>query len=788
MATDKQQTSTTVLAYDIDQRSVNRVLKATDSVEKAFTSSLDSLGDYAPVTKMAMRSVQVGFDNLDARLVDHQRTIDDVADLYRDLARQEEMLADSGWLDALRDEAQAADDAADAYERMGGAKEDAAGVSVGSSASGGRGALDTIDSAAGKGAQILSGLGQGEAANAVGLIGDAVSAVATFGPVAGAAVAAGGLLAAAVGHVQAAFEAAKQEAEDYAARQDALAQLTASGATSADYQRQITEAEASRRELIGDTSALLAYKNQIDSLDDTIANLIVDLTDPAIDYDPDNPDRRAQTQALLDQARAAQQQLVGGITEAFDGQITSYSSLEQNIEANQQRIESYSDDIVTLTAEMRSAGVAENDRLQLIKDAQADADRQVQQQMDIEREADALTAEQRQARIQELIAEREAIQRALSEQGISVEYQKQLQEQLEGVNERIDWFGENLDTTADRLDRVAKAQERLNEINDMVSEATDDVFAANENLTKAYQSALEATNAWNEAVFTHEANLNQIATDTLAKREEAQAKADEDLLKSQQQTAKKITDIVKKTNASLATAIANRDVLAYITAKQSQDDQLEQEKDAYREREKELQDTLRKQLDDQDKANREAVARENQRWDAERTIRLRANQQAMIDVQNAENAQRAVTQQSNLSQLALMEMRARGEASIYQSMASTAAFYLDYMANRSAQAWSAMGTAINSSASLGGGGRRTTPTAFADGGLVTSPGLAMLHSPEIIIPLKPAGKSPLPSSITNNQNVGGPTINITGMTPQQVVDQVTGVIWNYFDRAGLIQG
>ena len=785
---DKQQTSTTVLAYEVDQKSVNRVLKATDNVEKAITGSLAELGDYAPVTKMAMKGVIAGFDNLDIRLVDHQRTINDVSDLYRDLARQEDMLADSAWLDALRDEADAADDAAAAYERMGDAKDDAAGASAGGSGSRGGGALGTIDSAAGKGAQILSGLGQGEAANAVGLIGDAVSAIAAFGPVAGAAVVAGGALTAVIGHVQAAFEAAKQEAEDYAARQDALAQLTASGATSADYQRQIDEAEAVRQGLVQDTSALQAYKNQIDSLDETIANLVVDLTDPAIDYDPDNPNRRAETQALLDQARAAQQQLVGGITEAFDGQITSYDALAQNIEINQKNIEEYSDSIATLSAEMRSAGVAENDRLQLLQEAQEEADRQVQQQLAIESEADALTAEQRQARIQELIAEREALQRALSEQGISIEYQKELQTQLEGVNARIDWFGENLDTTADRLDRVVKAQERLNEVNDMVSEATDNVFAANEKLGEAYKSALEATNAWNEAVFTHEANLNQIATETLAKREELQAKADEDILKSQQQMAKKILDITKKTNATISNAIAARDVLAYIMAKEAQKDQLQQEEDAYKEREKELQDSLRKQLDDQDKANREALAKENQRWEAERAIRLRANQQAMADVQNAENAQRAVTQNSNVAQLALMEMRARGEASIYQSMASTAAFYLDYMAGRSAAVWSSMATAINSSASLGGGGNRTTPTAFADGGLVTSPGLAMLHSPEIIIPLKPAGKSPLPSSITNNQNVGGPTFNIQGMTPQQIITQVTDTLHDYFSRAGLIQG
>ena len=64
----------------------------------------------------------------------------------------------------------------------------------------------------------------------------------------------------------------------------------------------------------------------------------------------------------------------------------------------------------------------------------------------------------------------------------------------------------------------------------------------------------------------------------------------------------------------------------------------------------------------------------------------------------------------------------------------------------------------------------------------------MLHSPEVIIPLKPAGRMPLPSSVTNNQNMGGPTFNIQGMTPQQIITQVTDTLHDYFSRAGLIQG
>lgn len=791
MANDKKQTSTTVLAYDLDQQSITRTIRGgPDRVEKAITNSLDVLGDYGPITKMNLLAVEQGFKSLDRNISMHQRTIDDLGGTYAEVARQEDMLADSDWLTNLRAETEAADNAADSFERLETAKEGAAGARSGSGGSpSAGGGLETVDRIGSSASQILSGIDQGGLANVAGLVADAASATALFGPAAAVAAVAGGAFTLVMSEVGRKFEEAKEEAEDYATRLDALAQLTASGATSEDYQRQIDENERARQGFIENTSSLLAYKNQIDSLDETIANLVVDLTDPAIDFDPDNPNRRAQTQALLDQARAAQTQLMGGITEAFDGQITNYDALDQTIQRNQERIEEYTADLVTLEAEMYSAGVASNDAREALRRQQEETDQQVQQQMEIEREADAMTAEQRRARIEELIAEREALQRAASEQGISAEYSAQLAEQLEGVNARISWFSEHLDSTADKLQRVADAQEELNTIQERVTDATDEVLDANTRLTEAYQSALEATNAYNTALFEHEAALNQITTEDLAKREELETKANADRVKLQEASAKKVRDIQKKSDASLIAAIANRDVLAYNQAKDAAVEQASAEEESYKEREKELSDSLRQQLADQDKALRQAVDRENQRWEQERQTRVRANQQALIDTQNAENAQRMVQQQSNVAALNLMQYRATGEAQLYEGMARNAEFWLTYMANRTSAAWQAMATATASPLSGGGGGvGRAMPTAFADGGIVTSPGLAMLHSPEVIIPLKPAGRMPLPSSVTNNQNMGGPTFNIQGMTPQQIITQVTDTLHDYFSRAGLIQG
>lgn len=783
---DKTQVASTILRYLVDEKSVRRALAANEEIEDLFgQTSKAELTAADAAKKLNLEFAQLSRAKAISALTDETIRLGNATDDWESsLARVSAELANIG---ASDDEIrQVADALADAQNASQGIEMPTANMASGA-ARGAGGGLDMADRLGSSASQILGGLDQGGLANAAGLIADAASATALFGPAAAAAAVAGGAFTLVMGEINRKFEEAKQEAEDYAARLDALAQLTASGATSEDYQRQIEEAERARQSLVEDTSRLQDYKNQIDSLDETIANLVVDLTDPAIDYDPDNPNRRAQTQALLDEARAAQQQLVGGISEAFDGQITSYEALNQNLTVNQANIEQYTDDIATLSAEMRSAGVAANDAREELRRQQAETDQAVQQQMEIEREADAMTAEQRRERIQELIAEREALQRAASEQGISAEYSAQLADQLEGVNARIRWFGENLDTTADKLQRVTEAQEQLNTIQERVNDATDAVLDANTRLAEAHQSALEATNAYNTALFEHEAALNQIATEDLAKREEAETKANADRVKLQEASAKKIRDIQKKTDASLLNAIANRDVLAYRQAKDAAAEQANAEEESYKEREKELRDSLRQQLADQDKALRQAVDRENQRWDQERATRVRANQQALIDVQNAENAQRALQQQSNIAALNLMQYRATGEAQLYESMARNAEFWLTYMANRSAAAWSAMATATKSTASLGGGGTtRATPTAFADGGVVTSDGLAMLHAPEVIVPLKAAGKAPL-SSVSNITNTaGGITINAMGSTRAQIRAQVYEELESAMTRAGLI--
>ena len=772
----KENKSVTVLSYSVDDAAISRVLKATDKVEKAIETSVGGLGDYAPATKLAMRSVEASFQNLDLRLADHGRTVDEITMLYRDLERAETSLADSEWLDELRAETSAAEQAATAYDNLADSKQSAARTSGGGGAGGS--ALDVADNAASKAGQILSGLGQGEAANAAGLIGDTLSAITAFGPAAGVAAAAGGAIALVMGEINRQWEEGKKKAEDYAARLNALAQMTAGGATSEDYQRQIDEAAAAKAALEADNAALQAYQANVQSIQDTIVGLINNPLLASPDLEVSKPYRD-----LLEQARDAEQQLFAGLPATFGSAITGYDQLNRAIEVNQANIDQYASDIETLGLEMRSAGVLENDRRAQLEAEQAAADAAARREMEINAELDSMTSDQRRAKIQELIKEREALQLAASYTGLSTEYQNELAASLADVNERINIFASDVWTTADALDASAKAAEELEAVQARYSDATDDVFQATTAVVEAYEKAAKATEEYNQAIAEHEANLAQIEADRIAKRDELRTKAAEDEIKAEEATAKKLRDIQRKADLSMLSAIANRDALAYKQAKDAAEEQIKTETDSLAERKKELRDALEEQLDDQDKAARQAVAREEQRWNEERAVRIRANQLALVDVQNAENAQRAARQNANVAALALMEMRATGEAQIYSDMAMNADFWLTYMENRSAAAWAAIAAAMGGSG-IGGGAGGAQPTPFADGGLVTSSGLAMLHAPEVIVPLRPAGKAPLSSTTTIHQNAGGVTLNIAGSTPGQIRREVDRQLDGYFRKAG----
>ena len=135
-----------------------------------------------------------------------------------------------------------------------------------------------------------------------------------------------------------------------------------------------------------------------------------------------------------------------------------------------------------------------------------------------------------------------------------------------------------------------------------------------------------------------------------------------------------------------------------------------------------------------------------------------------------------------------MELRATGEATVYQRMVAQQDFYLGYMEQRAAAAWAAMAQVIGTGSGIGGrmAGSMAQATPFADGGSVTSTGYALLHAGEVVYtPIRPAGREPLSSSSTISNNMGGITLQIKGVTRAQIKQEVNAELDYLFDKAGM---
>jgi|GEM_PF-3993508 len=792
MAAEKQ-TSVTVLSYEVDSGSISRVVKATDKVQNSIADSLEVLGDYAPVTKMAMRSIEVGFNTVERAVREQYNAVDDLQDMYTSLARTEDQLTDGEWLDALRAEGTAAEQVTDSYQRLEAAKRGAADVQPGrggNATENARQGLGDLSSLLGAGSSALGVESLSGAGDLLGFIEYAplaVGALAALTPPMIALTAAGAALALVIGENQKRFKEAKEDAEEYVALQGQVNELLAGGTTSADLQGVIDRQQADIDRIQNNTTMLEGFQSRLDEAQAAAAAAQDAMINPLTEFDeagnliPTDSEPALQRYMELQAAEVA---ILAELSAATEGKITDEARLSEVLVQNSENQGALEDSINATSAALYTAEVAANDAAQALAESTAIRDRAVQREMDINRELDAMTAEQRRERIQELTREREALQQAISYQGISTEYHEELSQQLDNVNERIAIFGSNLDTTADRAERSAKALEALEEQQQIMSDLTDQLFTAQERETQAKEAAINALNEYTKAEFAFSANIAKIQTDYNAKRGETEDKAREEQEKAADASAKRIADITRKSNVTLANAIGARDALAYFLAKQAAKEQIDSEKESLKEREKELRDSLRKQLEDQDKAARQAVDREKARWEEEKQTRLRAQQQIAVDLQNAENAVKAIRQNANVQSLALMELRVTGEMNAYSGMARNADFWLTYMEDRNARAWEAMAAAMGNGG--GGGTGRPTPTPFAMDSDVTRTGLALLHAGERVYPpIQSAGRQSLSQSTITNNNMGGFNPIIKGVSRAAIRREVNRELDRVLDAAGI---
>lgn len=740
-----KQVSKTVVQYEVDSASINRVVKSADKVEAAITDSLEVIGDYSPVTRAAMSSVETGFEGL-------RRSIQ----------------ADQAELNDLRLDLLALDDLVVTPEVR---------VTQSGGAAAGTNGLDVLDRASASASQILGGLGQSELANSAGLFGDAVSSIVAFGPAAGVAVAAGGALTLVISEINAEQErqreAVRATVEELKKEVDTRNELVAAIAAGdpAGINAQIAALEGQARAVEQEVITPLLEQQQsiYDAVRDSAALLLpagVDATTAQAQSTIDNITQQllnanseylelqtqiqtAQTdslQPLLDQIEDLREQGIRGAEAiaALNQPIADAQKLRELAQSGTP--ESFSQELQTL-----------QDDLVLYGQALADADAAIftERMAGNNVVADAIELERQ--RYLSIIDSIEAQIDLLETSGRAIIAEKELAEARKAASEL---YGDLIDESFDALQREGEIR----------AKATD---------------ALEA---YAKATAAHEQAIADIRAQADTKRQDDETKAQEDREKAERDHAKRIADIQRKTNATLANAIMARDALAYILAQAAAKEQIDSENDAYKERQKDIDDALKKQLASQDKALKEAIAKEEARWRDEKQTRDRAIAQIQNDLTNAQAAtasmQRQAAQQAFMIELD-KEANLRGS---YERQAATQAFYLSYMEGRAAAAWSAMASVIGGGHGVGSpGGAGAQPTPFADGGYVTRTGLALVHAGEKIYPpIQPAGRAAFGSSTTINQNAGGVTLNIRGNSPAQIRREVDMRLTDYFRAAGMV--
>jgi hypothetical protein len=446
------------------------------------------------------------------------------------------------------------------------------------SRSGGSNILNAADRFGTVGGQIFSGLGNSELANAAGLLGDVASAATTMNPALLGTVAAGGAVALVMGEVTRQFEASKKAAEDYAKRQMTLAELVASGATTADIQERIASVQAARAVLAEQATGLAALRDEVLQVIPNSASESAARTRQAI--------ARA-TGGSDDPIFAAMNAIFKRASELTGQNIQDMNQLQLAVGALSGSTTEYVSQIYDLNTLLRSGALAYNDNKAAV---------------------DGFT------------------------ETFKGNFREGFSEVGAGIKGFFDgWVAENERAAAAIAERQTNANTTLLDAITREVEAKDQLakitleLNAIETQRVAALEALAAENAAKQAEFWRKAGEDVQA---------AEAKAQADREKQHEQHWKNIRDINRRAFAAQSNAQAARDVLAYYLSRQAQADELEREREANETRLKDIDAALKEQKDVIAARLKEQLATQDAAY-RKQVDAANANARKLADVQRA---------------------------------------------------------------------------------------------------------------------------------------------------------
>lgn len=550
MAARKQGDYRAIIGYDYAAEGARKFLEGSEQVQSALRRTETELGDLGPAAAGGVRRLSAEMD----------RGQNDIETLRRDVLdfRQELERLDDVTIKPVIDVQQRGADP----DRV-------------------RNSLEAVDRAGSVGSQVLSGLGQGDAANAAGLVGDVFGAFTSLNPVMLATTAVGIGVAAVFGNINAEMEANRIASQEYADRLASNAELIADGATTAD----IT-AQADR------------LRTVIANVDDDI-RLLIDLRDRADAADVAG--NLSEMENIYDQVSAI-----------FGRPIRDLQTLNTAIDAITQKSSDYTGALLNLNQLLLSGDLAANDA----------AARAEQQAKDNAAAFDTLVN---------------------AGQGVLDLIQRNIDlslEQAEATRREIVDKQKLLVITEEAAEATRRAAQAT-----AITEATTQLFDVRADLSEKTNDLAEKEAALAKVTADATAKIAQLEADAGERRNEAITKSNDDIEKQEQEHKDRIADIDRKANADIQNAIGRRDALAAFQAAQERKEQITDEVNSNRKRKQELQkslddqlNTIRTNLRKQTEAVRTNAANEE-------TIKRQARDASRVALQNAQNAEVLLTKQ-----------------------------------------------------------------------------------------------------------------------------------------------
>lgn len=564
-----KQTVETVFKYAVDKNSIDGVERAAAELEAALNSARGELAQYGTTSRQAMSRVESAIEAGTRALREQEAAIDRVGQSY--------------------------DEAAAAAKRA-------------SSAGGGMSSVDKIDRIGSVGSQIASGLGQGELANVLGLVGDLAGGFDSLGLVMGGV----GL---AVAGATAIFNHFAAQAEEAAKRAEAA--INAQFDVQQSYVDAITGGMTS-------TEAQAAVE-RLSAVNEVLQKQYEELAAVA----PPQPDFTAY--GVLGEFNNAQ--------EVFEQFKTRLQEIQTEIDKNNQLADRY-------VFGIEAGTFAINDRTQAEEDAAAASQRWMdarwQNEQSFREKIDSMDAEARGERIREIEREIDRLKEWSLEQGISDAQRQELVTSELLLRQERNFLLDVTRTTADAENELAAARNAQSERTDAYLDSITRVVEAEEASAKAKKELADAEAANAAKLKEIEDAFKATQADLETKHKEDLAKIEADGGKERERIAKDFAKRRADIEKQMDDAVAARDQVAYDRLKDQHEKTKDEEEDAQKELEvrlaeqrKTLKDSYDKQLADARAAADKSIAQEKARWDTERATRQNAVNQAQVDLMNA---------------------------------------------------------------------------------------------------------------------------------------------------------